>query len=121
MQARFAETGVITRDNCEAFGLVGPAARACGVERDARHEFPAGIFQFAHIPVSTWHSGDVFARAYVRWLEIQRSIAFVGEQLSALPDGPCRTTPEGLAPDHLVVSLVEGWRGEICHVAGTDS
>jgi Ni,Fe-hydrogenase III large subunit len=25
------------------------------------------------------------------------------------------------APDHLVISFVEGWRGEICHVAGTDS
>ena len=71
-------------------GLVGPAARACGVERDVRHEFPSGIYRFAQIPVSTWHSGDVFARAYVRWLEIQRSVAFVREQLAALPDGPVR-------------------------------
>ncbi|MGE0820964.1 MAG: NADH-quinone oxidoreductase subunit C [Candidatus Binatia bacterium] len=121
VQARFAETGVISRVTCEELGLVGPPARACGVERDVRHEFPAGIFQFAHIPVATWHSGDVFARAYVRWLEIQRSIAFVGEQLSALPDGAVRTMPEELPPDHLVVSCVEGWRGEIFHIAGTDS
>lgn len=120
VQARFAETGVITRETCEALGLVGPAARACGLERDARHEFPAGIFQFAHIPVATWQSGDVFARAYVRWLEIQRSLTFVSEQLSALPDGASRTACEEGAPDHLVVSFVEGWRGEICHVAGTD-
>jgi Ni,Fe-hydrogenase III large subunit len=118
--ARFAETGVITQETCEALGLVGPAARACGLERDARHEFPAGIFQFAHIPVATWQSGDVFARAYVRWLEIQRSIAFVGEQLSALAVGDHKTRCAELAPDHLVVSFVEGWRGEICHVAGTD-
>jgi len=26
-----------------------------------------------------------------------------------------------LAPDSLAVSLTEGWRGEICHVAITDS
>jgi Ni,Fe-hydrogenase III large subunit len=26
-----------------------------------------------------------------------------------------------LAPDSLVVSLLEGWRGEICHVAVTDA
>jgi Ni,Fe-hydrogenase III large subunit len=53
-------------------------------------------------------------------LEIQRSVAFVGEQLSTLPDGPCRVEVAPLAPDRLVVSLVEGWRGEICHVAMTD-
>jgi len=119
--ARFEEVGVVTRADCEALGLVGPVARACGVERDVRHEFPAGMFRFAHIPVSTWHTGDVFARAFVRWLEIQRSVAFVGEQLSALPDGPCRVAFGLLAPNQFIASLVEGWRGEICHVALTDA
>jgi Ni,Fe-hydrogenase III large subunit len=119
--ARFEETGIVTRETCEALGLVGPAARACGVERDVRHEFPAGIFQFVHIPVSTWHTGDVFARAYVRWLEIQRSAAFVREQLTALPDGPSRGDIGPLSPSRVAISLVEGWRGEICHVAITDA
>ncbi len=119
--ARFEETGAVSRDTCEALGLVGPAARACGVERDVRHEFPAGIFRFAHIPVSTWHTGDVFARAYVRWLEIQRSAAFVREQLAALPDGSSRGDVGLLSPNRVAVSLVEGWRGEICHVAITDA
>src|SRR5262249_39291708 len=51
--ARFEETGVVSRADCEALGLVGPAARACGVERDVRQEFPSGIFRFAQIPVAT--------------------------------------------------------------------
>jgi Ni,Fe-hydrogenase III large subunit len=119
--ARFEETGTVSRDTCEALGLVGPAARACGVERDVRHEFPTGIFQFVHIPVATGQTGDVFARAYVRWLEIQRSVAFLREQLMVLPHGPVRVVPGPLSPHTLVVSLVEGWRGEICHVAGTDA
>ena len=78
--------GLRARRPC-ALGLVGVAARACGLERDARYEFPSGIYRFAHIPVSTWHTGDVFARAYVRWLEIQRSIDFIRNQFAALPDG----------------------------------
>lgn len=119
--ARFEETGTVTRADCEALGLVGVAARACGVERDARHDFPTGIFRFVHIPVSTWHTGDVFARAFVRWLEMQRSIAFVGERLSTLPDGPPSVVLGPLASEQFVVSLVEGWRGEICHVAMTDA
>jgi Ni,Fe-hydrogenase III large subunit len=121
VQARFEHTGTLTRETCDALGLVGPAARACGVERDVRQDFPGGIFRFAQIPISKWHSGDVFARAWVRWLEIQRSAAFVREQLADLPEGPTLSPAGPLLADHLAVSLVEGWRGEICHVAITDA
>jgi len=120
VQARFEHIGTISRQTCEALGLVGPAARACGVERDIRQDFPNGIFRFAQIPISKWDSGDVFARAWVRWLEIQRSGAFIREQLSSLPEGPILSPSAPLLPNHLVVSFVEGWRGEICHVAITD-
>jgi Ni,Fe-hydrogenase III large subunit len=119
--ARFEETGTVPKEVAEALGLVGPAARASGLTRDARFDFPSGIFQLAQIPVSVWQSGDVFARAYVRWLEIQRSSEFIREQLAALPEGALRAEVGPLAPDRLVVSLVEGWRGEICHVALTDA
>jgi Ni,Fe-hydrogenase III large subunit len=120
VQARFEGTGPVARDVALALGLVGPAARACGLERDARHDFPSGIFRFALVPVSTWTTGDVFARAYVRWLEIQRSVAFLRAQINALPEGPIRANVGALRPDHLAVALVEGWRGEACHVALTD-
>ena len=119
--ARFEGTGTLTRADCEQLGLVGPAARACGVARDVRQEFPSGIFRFVQIPSGTWDSGDVFGRAYVRWLDIQRSATFVGEQLAALPEGPTSVATGRLAANHLVVSLVEGWRGEICHVGITDA
>ena len=117
--ARFEETGRLTAEQAAALGLVGPTARACGLERDARTAFPSGYYRFAQIPVSTWATGDVFARAQVRWLEIQRSLAFVQDQLGALPGGATTARTDGLAPNSLAVSLVEGWRGEICHVAVT--
>lgn len=120
VQARFEAVGAVSSGDCLALGLVGPAARACGLERDARHDFPWGIFRYVQVPVSTWTTGDVFARAYVRWLECQRSAEFIARQLRALPVGPIRTATAGLRPEQLVVSLVEGWRGEICHVARTD-
>jgi Ni,Fe-hydrogenase III large subunit len=121
VQARFEGTGAIDRETCISLGMVGLAARACGVECDVRYDFPTGIYRFAQVPMCTWPGGDVFARAYVRWLEIGRSVAFIREQITALPDGPIRGEISHLKPDHLVVSLVEGWRGEICHVALTDS
>ena len=119
--ARFEETGVVSRETCEAIGLVGPAARACGVVRDVRHDLPFGMFRFAHIPVSTWDTGDVFARAQVRWLEIQRSVAFIREMLDSMPAGSVRADVPALEPEMFTVSLVEGWRGEICHAAFTDA
>jgi Ni,Fe-hydrogenase III large subunit len=121
VQARFEGTGAVSAHDCHALGMVGPAARACGVEADVRQDFPAGIFRFAQVPVSTWRTGDVFARAYVRWLEIQRSVAFIRSQLKEFPGGPVRVDVPAVKPDHFVVSLVEGWRGEICHVALTDA
>jgi Ni,Fe-hydrogenase III large subunit len=120
VMARFEDTGPLSRELAEALGLVGPTARACGLLRDVRHDHPSGIFRFAHIPVSSWSTGDVFARAYVRWLEVQRSIDFVRERLRSLPPGALRSAVGALAPGHIAVALAEGWRGELCHVALTD-
>jgi Ni,Fe-hydrogenase III large subunit len=121
VMARFEQTGTVTSEHCRELGLVGVVARACGVERDVRHEFPWGLYRAARISISTAPSGDVYARTYVRWLEIQASAAFVREQLQALPDGPVRVDLGPLAPEQIAVSLIEGWRGEICHVAVTDA
>jgi Ni,Fe-hydrogenase III large subunit len=117
---RFEDTGALSQQTCNDLGIVGPAARACGIGRDTRFDFASGIYRFSQMPVSTWHTGDVFGRAYVRWIEIQHSITFIQNQLSNLPRGKTMTSPLPLASDKISVSLVEGWRGEICHVAITN-
>ncbi|HNR99287.1 MAG TPA: NADH-quinone oxidoreductase subunit C [Planctomycetota bacterium] len=119
VMGRFEDTGAITAETAQALGLVGPAARACGIERDVRRDFPSGIFRYAQIPVATFGSGDVFARAFVRALEIQRSIAFLKAQLDTLSPGPVLAPFGACAPNALAVALVEGWRGEICHTCLT--
>ena len=119
VMARFDGTGKLTEELCQRLGVVGVAARAVGLLRDVRQDFPFGIFRFAQIPISTLQSGDVFGRAYVRWLEIQRSLAFVLEQLESLPAGPILTPVGPLPAGCATATLVEGWRGEICHVAAT--
>jgi Ni,Fe-hydrogenase III large subunit len=119
--ARFEGTGALSQETAREIGLTGPAARACGVERDVRSDLPTGIWRFTQVPASTWRTGDVFARAYVRWLEVQRSFAFIQEQLEALPSGDLRVSLPKPARSSLAVSLVEGWRGAICHVVMTDA
>lgn len=120
VQARLEGVGVVSRAQCAALGLVGITARACEVPRDVRHDHPYGVFRFAHIPVATAWAGDVLARMLVRWLEVQRSLEFVIDQLAALPKGGVQVNCGALRPAELVVSLEEGWRGEIAHVVITD-
>jgi Ni,Fe-hydrogenase III large subunit len=119
VQARLEGVGVLTRDRCLELGVVGVPARACEVARDVRHDHPFGLFRFAHIPVATAWAGDVLARSLVRWLEIQRSLDFVLEQLAGLPRGVIRVESGSLRPGELVVAMVEGWRGEVAHVVVT--
>jgi Ni,Fe-hydrogenase III large subunit len=101
-------------------GLVGPAARASDINFDVRRDLPFGIYRLAQIPVVTAAAGDVHARALVRWLEAEKSMDFIEEQIRQLPGGPIHAQGSDMAPDHLAVALTEGWRGEICHVAITD-
>ncbi len=118
---RFEGTGALSAAQCRELGIVGPPARAAGIEQDVRLDYPSDVFSFAQIPVSLWHTGDVFGRAHVRWLEIVRSVEFIRARLTTLPSESVRTALEPPAPDALSISLVEGWRGEICHVACTNS
>ena len=122
VQTRFEDTGPVSPEVARELGLVGVAARACGIERDVRRDFPAGVFQFAQIPLTIAMSGDVFARAFVRSLECQLIDRLRAKNsCSPLPDSDRETSVPTLAPDHVCVGLVEGWRGEICHVGITDS
>jgi Ni,Fe-hydrogenase III large subunit len=121
VRGRFENVGTVHRAQAEEIGMVGPAARACGLVRDVRYDHPAGWHRFAQAPVAVWPGGDVFARARVRSLEIQRSGDFLCEQLGVPPE---REATGGAAPpegEALAVALVEGWRGEVCHVAITNA
>jgi Ni,Fe-hydrogenase III large subunit len=121
VRSRFENTGTVFAQQAADVGLVGLAARACGLVRDVRYDHPAGWHRFAQAPVAVWPGGDVLARARVRGLEVQRSGQFLQEQLAAPVDGEVRETLPPPAPDTLAIALVEGWRGEICHVALTDA
>jgi len=117
---RFENTGIISRETGCGLGLVGVAARACGIGKDVRFDFPSGIYRMVQIPVSTNSAGDVFARAFVRWLEMQKSVEFLEEQAGALPQGIIKSTVGEMLPDSFTSVLCESWRGEICHTALTD-
>ena len=120
VMARFQGTGELSLQICRDIGLVGPAARACGAQIDIRANHRPAAAGDAPTPVFSCDTSDVYARALVRWLEVEQSIEFAVKQLEALPDGPVSVDAGPLQADSITVSMTEGWRGEICHCAITD-
>jgi Ni,Fe-hydrogenase III large subunit len=120
--ARFESVGVVSKELATEIGLVGPAARASGLTRDVRADFPTGAHLVRpYVPV-TATTGDVAARAKVRALEIEKSLDLVRRELQApWRDGLTWLEPGGLRPHEMIVSLTEAWRGAVCHVARTEA
>jgi len=118
--ARFEDTGKVDREAALELGLVGPAARGCGIPRDVRSSFPFGVYRGLKWEPAVDPHGDVYARAMVRWLEAERSIDFIATTLDRLPPGSCRSDVGRPEAAMMAVAMTEGWRGEICHTAITD-
>ncbi len=119
--SRFEKTGIINNETAKEIGLVGPAARASGLAIDVRSDHPYGGFSFFPVYKLTLNSGDVFARAYIRYIEIKQSIKIIKEQIEILTEGELQKNFGNLQPSQFVISLAESWRGEIAHAAITDN
>jgi Ni,Fe-hydrogenase III large subunit len=124
--SRLETVGVLTRKQALDLGMVGLTARASGVRRDVRstHAF-MGYRQHVFSP-ATLENGDICARLMLRKVEVEQSINLILGLLEKIA-GISMLLPEDkpnydmlLAPSSLAISLVEGWRGEICHVGVTN-
>jgi Ni,Fe-hydrogenase III large subunit len=122
MLSRIERTGVVSTETAMEIGVVGMAARASGVNRDIRHSHPTGYYDMIKYQPVLGRVGDVFARAKLRFDEINTSMDLIKEMIAKQPAPDTVTQKLGNPePNSLVISLVEGWRGEICHCALTDA
>ncbi len=124
--ARFENTGSVTGNQALLAGAVGMVARSSGLDRDTRKSHPFQAYKKVRYKSAILDQGDVFARALLRKIEFELSFSLINDLIMDLkhlsdipPDKPDYEMK--LKPMMLAVSLVEGWRGEICHVAITDS
>ncbi len=122
--ARFEDIGQVTRQQGLSIGIVGLAARTCGISRDIRSSHPFQYYKNYAVQPVLLETGDVLARGMLRFLEVKESIKIIRELAEkwhykfrnmSKPDYDYK-----LKPGSFAVSLVEGWRGEICHTAITD-
>jgi len=86
---RTQNVGRISKEDAIAMSLVGPIARASGVDYDVRKYFPYlgyETYDFA-VPVQT--EGDVYARYLVRIVEMRESVKICRQALQRItPTGP---------------------------------
>lgn len=122
VRARFEGCGAVSHEDAEHLGLVGPAGRASGMAYDVRRCFPTEHYPHIDIPKNKKATGDVYARARVRYDEIHQSLQII-ESLAAIPV-ETRCVSDGMAYDlpasSFSVALNEAWRGEVSHAVLTD-
>jgi Ni,Fe-hydrogenase III large subunit len=120
--ARFENTGTVSSKQAFLAGAVGMAARASGICRDIRRSHPFQAYRRFDYKPAHLHQGDVFARAFLRKMEVEQSCSVINELVAAYkqPADNQLTKPDysmKFIPGLLCVSLTEAWRGEVCHVA----
>jgi len=118
---RFEGIGRITRNQAHQLGAVGMVARMADIPRDIRKSHSFGAFSEFEKPHHG--TGDVHARAVLRRLEVKQSIRFI-RKLLVIDRGEEERKPNyeaKLVSNQLTISLIEGWRGEICHTMITDA
>jgi len=80
--------GVVSKSDAVAYGLVGPIARAAGVDYDVRRFFPYLGYETYDFAVPTRTAGDVYSRYLVRVAEMRESLKICRQALE-------RITPTG--------------------------
>jgi len=121
--SRFEGTGKVTLRQASLIGAVGMAARSSGLKRDVRWSHPSLAYSQLNYDPVVIPRGDVWARAMMRTLEVEKSIEMVFHLLDLMNVKSENTAPGydiKPEPDAFAISLAEGWRGEICHTAVTD-
>ena len=112
VQNRFDLAGVLKRQVAGDLAVVGPVARASGIDIDVRSDHPYGGYSRGDLKVPFIHYGDVMARARIRIEEAAESMRLIQQAVGSLPEGEISTRfePKQGVQGH---SAVESPRGEL--------
>ena len=115
LQTRLRGVGYLSNEDARRYSVMGPVARASGVNIDARRDYPYEAYPHFEFETPVQTGGDVLARTVVRAYDTLESIKIVKQALETLPDGPVHTPIDYIPPDVTSVGLVEGPRGTDVH------
>ncbi len=119
LQARLKKAGVLTAEEAVDWCVVGPTARASGIDIDVRRDDPYGAYDRVDWKVIVREEGDVFAKTVVRLLEMEESISIIVQCLENLPAGEIDACVRDIPPGE-GIGRVEAPRGECFHYVKSD-
>jgi len=77
--------GIITTEMVDKFGIVGPNARATGLQRDIRKDNPYLVYDKLDFEIITGKDSDAYERAVVRLHEMFQSIDLIRQIMDKMP------------------------------------
>jgi len=117
--------GVIKKEWIDKYSVVGPNARAAGVKRDVRKDYPYLMYDKLDFEAHTETDSDIYARSRTRWHDLQTSVDLIRQIMAKMPDdGEIRAkTPNVLhwtIPKGETYTRIESSRGEYGYYFVTD-
>ena len=107
--------GVMTAEQAERLGVVGPTARASGLARDIRVEAPYAAYPDYPVKIVLHTAGDLAARFAVRVKELFESYRVIRQILGDLPAGELTARMPRKIKAGETISRVEAPRGELVY------
>jgi Ni,Fe-hydrogenase III large subunit/Ni,Fe-hydrogenase III component G len=116
IQKRTRDVGIADPVLVKNMGLVGPVARAAGVDIDSRRDHPYAAYDRVKFDVITAQGCDVWSRVVVRMLEVFESIKIIRQCLDQIEPGSLQLKlTDELPVGRVGLSSVEAPRGESHH------
>ncbi|HSA94086.1 MAG TPA: NADH-quinone oxidoreductase subunit D [Terriglobales bacterium] len=114
--------GVISADDCKAFGVTGPVLRASGVKWDLRKAQPYAAYSEMDFEIPTGGNGDTYDRYLVRIAEMHQSVRICRQAVEKIPEGPIMAKiPKVLKPPvGEIYHSIEAPKGELGYFIVSD-
>lgn len=119
IKARLKGIGILTKQQAIDWAVVGPTARASGLNIDVRKDDPYGAYDRVGWNVIVEKEGDIFAKTKVRILELYESISIIRQCLNKMPKGEIDANIKDVPPGE-GIGRVEAPRGECFHYVRSD-
>lgn len=108
--------GYLSKESAIKWSLVGPVARARGIDIDARRDHPYAAYRDVKFDVPVTDTCDVWGTIIVRLQEIFEAVKIIRQVLDKMPEGPILTELDEEIPAFCQgISVVEAPRGESVH------
>lgn len=112
---RMADTGKLRYEDAVDLDVVGPAARASGLSRDMRRNFPYGVYGQTDFHIPVYKDGDVLSRFRVRMDELEQSYRLIRQVVEKVKEGEAAVPLPPIEEGRSGIGYVESPRGDTIH------